>query len=46
MKSTFRMMLSLVTGISVVALGFAFYQVSREKRALRNDLEKHASILA
>lgn len=41
-----RLIVSLIFGITVVSLGFSYYQVVREKRALRSDLERRAEVLA
>jgi alpha,alpha-trehalose-phosphate synthase [UDP-forming] len=40
-----RLILSLIVCITLVSLGFSYYQVIREKRALRSDLERHAEDL-
>jgi alpha,alpha-trehalose-phosphate synthase [UDP-forming] len=40
-----RLILSLIVCITLVSLGFSYYQVIREKRALRADLERHAEDL-
>jgi len=41
-----RLIVSLIFGITLVSLGFSYYQVVREKRALRSDLERRAEVLA
>ncbi len=41
-----RLIVSLIVGITLVSLGFSYYQVVREKRALRSDLERRAEVLA
>jgi len=41
-----RLIISLIFGITLVSLGFSYYQVVREKRALRSDLERRAEVLA
>jgi alpha,alpha-trehalose-phosphate synthase [UDP-forming] len=40
-----RLILSLIVCITLVSLGFSYYQVLQEKRALRSDLERHAEDL-
>jgi alpha,alpha-trehalose-phosphate synthase [UDP-forming] len=40
-----RLIVSLIVGITLVSLGFSYYQVGREKRALRSDLERRAEVL-
>jgi alpha,alpha-trehalose-phosphate synthase [UDP-forming] len=40
-----RLIVSLILGITVVSLAFSYYQVVREKRALRGDLERRAEVL-
>jgi trehalose 6-phosphate synthase len=40
-----RLILSLIVGITLISLGFSYYQVVGEKRALRNDLERRAEVL-
>lgn len=46
MRFSFRLILSLAVGITVVTFLFARAQVRAEKRDLRNDLEKRAEVLA
>jgi len=41
-----RLIVSLIIGVTLVSLGFSYYQVVQEKRGLRGDLEKRAEILA
>jgi alpha,alpha-trehalose-phosphate synthase [UDP-forming] len=41
-----RLIISLIVGITLVSLGFSYYEVVREKRALRSDLEHRAEVLA
>jgi len=41
-----RLIVSLIIGVTLVSLGFSYYQVAQEKRGLRGDLEKRAEILA
>src|SRR6266849_3561868 len=40
-----RLIVSLIAGITLVSLGFSYYEVVGEKRALRNDLERRAEVL-
>jgi trehalose-6-phosphate synthase len=40
-----RLIISLIVGVTLVSLGFSYYEVAREKRALRNDLERRAEVL-
>jgi alpha,alpha-trehalose-phosphate synthase [UDP-forming] len=40
-----RLIISLIVGITLVSLGFSYYEVVGEKRALRNDLERRAEVL-
>jgi trehalose 6-phosphate synthase len=40
-----RLIISLAVGITLVSLGFSYYQVLREKRALRNELQRRAELL-
>jgi trehalose 6-phosphate synthase len=40
-----RLIVSLIVGITLVSLGFSYYEVVREKRALRADLERRAEVL-
>ena len=41
-----RLIVSLIVGITLVSLGFSYYQVVAEKRNLRSDLERRAEVLA
>ena len=41
-----RLIVSLIVGITLVSLGFSYYEVVREKRTLRRELEHHAETLA
>ena len=41
-----RLIISLIVGITLVSLGFSYYEVVREKRALRKELERRAEVLA
>jgi trehalose 6-phosphate synthase len=43
---SFRLIASLIVGITLVSSGFSYYEVLREKRALRSDLEHRAEMLA
>ena len=40
-----RLMVSLIFGITLVSLSFSYYQVVRQKRGLRSDLERRAEML-
>jgi trehalose 6-phosphate synthase len=40
-----RLIVSLIVGITLVSLGFSYYQVVGQKRALRSDLERRAEVL-
>jgi alpha,alpha-trehalose-phosphate synthase [UDP-forming] len=40
-----RLIISLIVGITLVSLGFSYYQVAAEKRVLRGDLERRAEVL-
>ncbi|HWW13021.1 MAG TPA: trehalose-6-phosphate synthase [Candidatus Dormibacteraeota bacterium] len=40
-----RLIISLILGITLVSLGFSYYQVVVERRALRGDLERRAEVL-
>ena len=40
-----RLIVSLIVGITLVSLGFSYYEVLREKRVLRSDLERRAEVL-
>ncbi len=40
-----RLIVSLIVGITLVSLGFSYYEVVVEKRALRSDLERRAEVL-
>ena len=35
-----RLIISLIVGITLVSLGFSYYEVLREKRLLRSQLER------
>src|SRR5271155_3778277 len=40
-----RLIISLIVGITLVSLGFSYYQVVGGKRGLRSDLERRAEVL-
>jgi alpha,alpha-trehalose-phosphate synthase [UDP-forming] len=40
-----RLIVSLIVGITLVSLGFSYYEVLREKRSLRGELERRADVL-
>ena len=40
-----RLIVSLIVGITLVSLGFSYYEVVGTKRALRSDLERRAEVL-
>src|SRR5580704_12611638 len=40
-----RLIVSLIVGITIVSLGFSYYEVVAEKRVLRSDLERRAEVL-
>ena len=40
-----RLIVSLIFGVTLVSLGFSYYEVVGEKRALRSDLERRADVL-
>jgi alpha,alpha-trehalose-phosphate synthase [UDP-forming] len=40
-----RLIVSLILGITLVSFAFSYYQVVREKRALRGDLEHQSRVL-
>src|ERR1700678_238470 len=40
-----RLIISLIIGITLVSLAFSYYQVLREKRTLRSDLEHRAEVV-
>ena len=40
-----RLIISLIVGITLVSLGFSYYQVIGEKRRLRSELERRAEVL-
>lgn len=46
MRVRLRLIFSLIFGITLVALIFAYYQVREDKRDLRDELERRAEVLA
>src|SRR5882724_11070649 len=46
MRLSFRLILSLIAGVTAVSLGFAIYQAQTEVRAQRADVQRHALTLA
>lgn len=40
-----RLIVSLILGVTLVSLGFSYYQVVGEKRHLRSELERRAEVL-
>ena len=46
MRNSLRFVLPLVTSVALVALLFAVYQVTAERRSLRNELFRRADLLA
>ncbi len=46
MLISFRLIVSLFVGMTLVAFFFAFFQVRSEKRVLRRDLDRRAELLA
>jgi trehalose 6-phosphate synthase len=42
---SFRLIVSLILGITLVSAGFSYYEVLGQKRALRSDLEHRAEML-
>ena len=46
MRITFRLILSLVVGVTLVALVFSYFQVRQEERRLREETERRAAVLA
>jgi trehalose-6-phosphate synthase/uncharacterized membrane protein affecting hemolysin expression len=41
-----RLIVALIVGITLVSSGFSYFEVLREKRALRSDLEHRAQVLS
>jgi trehalose 6-phosphate synthase len=46
MRASFRLIVSLLAGVTLAAFLFVFYQVQLEKAVLRSDLERHTEVLA
>jgi len=46
MRITFRLILSLILGVTLVALGFSYFQIQQEEQRLREELELRAAVLA
>jgi len=46
MRISLRLIISLILGVALVALLFAYFQVKAEKRARRDDLQQRAKVLA
>ena len=46
MRITFRLILSLILGVTLVALGFSYFQIRQEEDRLREELELRAAVLA
>jgi trehalose-6-phosphate synthase len=42
---TLRLTISLILGITLISLGFSYYEVRSQRRNLRRDLERHAEVL-
>jgi len=40
-----RLIISLIVGMTLVSLGFSYYEVVKQKRALRSDLERRSEVL-
>ncbi len=40
-----RLIVSLIVGVTLVSLGFSYYQVVQEKRGLRGEVERRAEVL-
>jgi trehalose-6-phosphate synthase len=40
-----RLIVSLIVGITLVSLGFSYYEVVGQKRALRSDLERRSEVM-
>jgi trehalose 6-phosphate synthase len=40
-----RLIVSLIVGITLVSLGFSYYEVVREKRGLRSEMDRRAEML-
>ena len=46
MRLSFRLILSLIAGVTAVSLGFAIFQAQSEVHAQRDDVQRHALTLA
>src|SRR5689334_21668827 len=46
MHLSFRLILSLIAGVTAVSLGFAIYQAQGVVQAQRDDVQRHALTLA
>jgi trehalose-6-phosphate synthase len=46
MRISLRLIISLILGVTLVALLFAYFQVKAEKRARRDDLQQRTRVLA
>ena len=46
MRITFRLILSLIVGVTLVALVFSYLQVRQEERKLKEEVERRAAVLA
>jgi trehalose-6-phosphate synthase len=42
---SFRLIVSLILGITLVSFGFSYYEVLGQKRTLRNEMERRAEML-
>ncbi|MBZ5514242.1 MAG: trehalose-6-phosphate synthase [Acidobacteriia bacterium] len=45
MRIKLRLIVSLIVGVTLVALAFAYVQVKEQKQSMRNELEKRAEVL-
>jgi alpha,alpha-trehalose-phosphate synthase [UDP-forming] len=46
MRLSFRLILALILGVTAVSLGIGLYQAHAEVQAQRDEVERHASVLA
>src|SRR5437764_13333961 len=46
MRITFRLIVSLISGVTLVALLFTYLEVKEEKHGMREELERRAEVLA
>jgi len=46
MRITFRLMVSLISGVTLVAFLFTYIEVKEEKRGMRDELQRRAEVLA